>query len=54
MRAGGASMLLVLVHTFDAWAPSSLEVGIILVHDLVQVWAITAPSEPLFPIPGTH
>jgi len=34
-------------YTFDAWAPSSLEVGIILVRDLVQVWAITAPSQPL-------
>ena len=49
MRAGGAACCWCW-YTFDAWAPSSLEVGIILVHDLVQVWAITAPSQPLFPM----
>jgi len=37
-------------YSFDAWASSSLEVGIILVRDLVQVWAITAPSQPSFPL----
>ena len=49
MRAGGAACCWCW-YTFDAWAPSSLEVGIILVRDLVQVWAITAPSQPLFPM----
>ena len=49
MRAGGAACCWCW-YTFDAWSPSSLEVGIIFVHDLVQVWAITAPSEPLFPM----
>ena len=49
MRAGGAACCWCW-YTFDAWAPSSLEVGIILVRDLVQVWAITAPSQALFPM----
>ena len=49
MRAGDAACCWCW-YTFDAWAPSSLEVGIILVRDLVQVWAITAPSQPLFPM----
>ena len=49
MQAGGAACCWCW-YTFDAWAPSSPEVGIILVRDLVQVWAITAPSQPLFPL----
>jgi len=34
--------------TLRSTSPSSLEVGIILVRDAVQVWAITALSQPLF------
>jgi len=43
VRVGGAACCWVLV-------PSSLEVGIILVRDPVQVWAITATSQPPFPL----
>ena len=49
MRAGGAACCWCW-YTFDAWVPSSLEVGTILMRDPVQVWAITAPSQPLFPM----
>ena len=49
MRAGGAACCWCW-DTFDAWVPSSLEVGTILMRDPVQVWAITAPSQPLFPM----
>ena len=49
MRAGGAACCWCW-YTFDAWMPSLLEVCIILASDLVHVWAITAPSQPLFPV----
>ena len=49
VRAGSAACCWCW-YTFEAWVASSLEVSTILVRDPVQVWAITAPSQPLFPM----